>query len=332
MSFKKFFGRSGIYPEESFKLTGESIKSTCSINELKSELIKLEKKPIKEKIEDRMKKYENEYNYQILPYESFIIRLDGMSFSKFTKKFIKPFDINFIKAIALTTRDLVEKFEAETGFTHSDEITLIFNAKCSKEDYNKFSADNLDKSLINIHLFDGQIQKLLTLISSYCSVRFNYHLEQIINNNINKYNSNLINLIKSHSQIFDAQILKFNEINNYEILNYQIWKSVHDCEKNAIFTYAHTFFGSKNIMNKNSQQMIQMLKENNIDWKNIPLYIKYGIYCKKILVNKQIDNNTVIRSEYIFKQFKINYSKENLNMLLNKYWDNMEDNIYLDNL
>jgi tRNA(His) guanylyltransferase len=60
---------------------------------------------LNEKLGDRMKKYESMIDNQIVikPCESFIIRLDGRSFSKFTKKFHKPFDIVFVKAMGLTT-------------------------------------------------------------------------------------------------------------------------------------------------------------------------------------------------------------------------------------
>ncbi len=278
----------------------------------------------KMQIGDRMKQYENEFNYKILPNEGFIIRLDGRSFSRFTKSFSKPFDINFVKAMSMTMRDLVEKFEAQTGYTHSDEITLIFNSI------------NDDELEIKIHIFDGRIQKLLSLTSAYCSVRFNYHLEKIIDSSDFKYNDNLIKVIKSHQQMFDARILKFSKDKMYEILNHQIWRSVHDCNRNAIQTYTYTNYSTKEVMNKNTTEMIEMLKTKNINWNDIPTFIKHGIYCKKILVDKAIgepsNENKVLRSEYVFKQFKINFSTDNLNMLLNKYWDNLDNKIILEEL
>jgi hypothetical protein len=75
--------------------------------------------------------------------------------------------------------------------------------------------------------------------------------------------------------------------------------------------------------------MIAMLKENKqIDWnQDIPLFIKHGIYCKKKLVEKEINGCEVLRSEYVCKQFKINFSDDNLNMLISKYWtDNLTQN------
>jgi tRNA(His) guanylyltransferase len=286
-----------------------------------------------EKLGDRMKRYEADFDLRVCPYESFIVRLDGRSFSKFTKKFTKPFDIVFVKAMCKTMVDLVEKFDIQTGYTHSDEITLIFNSKCSKELFDLFLLGQVEKNDLKIHLFDGRIQKILTLLSSFCSVRFNYHLDKLVSLIPDKYNGDFVNLIKSHMQMFDARMLKFDETIKYEILNHQIWRSIHDCERNAISTYAYTHFGPNKIMSKNCTDMIKMLEEKNIFWQtDVPIFIKHGIYCKKILVEKDIGENKVLRSEYICKQFKINFSDDNLSMLLDKYWLNSDGRLDIDNL
>ena len=235
--------------------------------------LETDKKPLG----DRMKDYEAEMDIlRILPYELFIIRLDGKNFSKFTKGFKKPFDLLFIRAMGLTTMDLVKKFDAQTGYSHSDEITLIFNQRCTKEKYEELCEIG-DKNIIPIHLFDGRVQKNITLISSYCSVRFNYHLANLMNETDLIYDEKFIEIINSHEQIFDARIIKFSQENIHEILNHQIWRSVHDCCRNAISTYAYTHFGSKKIMNKNSSQMIEMLSSIDILWDDVPIFIKHGL-------------------------------------------------------
>jgi len=289
-----------------------------------------------ESLGDRMKKYENNVDSQIIikPTESFLIRLDGRSFSKFTKRFKKPFDVIFIKVMGLTTIDLIEEFEAQTGYTHSDEITLIFNSKCTELQEFEYLESKTKLTKLPNHMFNGRIQKILTLISSYCSVRFNYHLAQLIESSKSEYDSKFINLIKSQKQMFDGRILIFSESTKHEILNHQIWRSVYDCEINAISTYAYTYFGHKKIMGKNSKELIKMLQdEKNINWvQDIPLFIKHGIYCKKNIIDKEINGNKVQRHTYILKELKINFSQENLNMLVNKYWNTKtEEEIIIEN-
>lgn len=94
---------------------------------------------------------------KIDPKSSFIIRLDGRCFSKYTRKLEKPFDSKMKEAMKDTTRDAVSEFGAVTGFTASDEITLIFNGETE-------------------HPYNGRIEKLTTLASAYVSVRFNFHM------------------------------------------------------------------------------------------------------------------------------------------------------------
>lgn len=289
-----------------------------------------------EKLGDRMKRYESIVDNQIVikPCESFIIRLDGRSFSKFTKKFHKPFDIIFVKAMGLTTLDLIKQFDAQTGYTHSDEITLIFNSKCGEDEYLEY----LEKKYQNLltkddkappfHMFNGRIQKILSLVSSYCSVRFNYHLVKLIEPIKETYDTKFVETIESMNAMFDGRIIIFHEAIKYEIINHQIWRSIHDCSRNAVSTYAYTYFGPNKITCKNTQQMIQMmLDEKGLDWSDtsqVPTFIKHGLYCKKILVNKVINGNPSLRTEYVFKQYKIDFSQENLDILLAKYWNDVE--------
>ena len=55
------------------------------------------------------------------------------------------------------------------------------------------------------------------------------------------------------------------------------------------------------------------------------MFIKHGIYCKKILYPPD-------QTQHSRHQFKIHFSPENLDMLLNKYWDNDDLKMDIDNL
>jgi tRNA(His) 5'-end guanylyltransferase len=153
-------------------------------------------------------------------------------------------------------------------------------------------------------------------------VRFNYHINNLLLNCLtNEYSELLINKIKSSEQMFDSRIIVFNELNNYEIVNHQIWRSVHDCHRNAVQSYGYHLIGHKKILNKNNSDMIKMLElEHNIIWNDIPTYLKYGFYCKRELVFNEIGDKKITRSRVTFKNFAINFSKQMLELLLAKYW------------
>ena len=221
-----------------------------------------------------------------------------------------------------TMEDLFKNFNPSTIYSHSDEITMIFPKKCSYDEY--LNEDNN----IPEHIFNGKIQKILSILSSYCSVRFNYHISKIISSTSTStstptskdYSPDFISIVQNHEQVFDARILSFTEDLEYEILNHQIWRSVYDCHRNAIQTYTYYQYSPKEILSKNSLDMIEMLKSKNIIWQNEPTYIKHGIYLKKELNTSIINDKKVIRNKYVFKTFKISFSQKNLDLLFNKIW------------
>jgi tRNA(His) 5'-end guanylyltransferase len=264
----------------------------------------------------------------ILMYVGFIIRLDGNCFSAFTKRLKKPFDLIFIKAMALTTMDLVKKFDAKTGYCHSDEISLYFYKVFTEQKYDELR-ENIERYNIASLFSDGKIFKIITSISAYCSVKFNYHLATLINEfelvNViheEKYNDEFLELINSHEQIFDARIIIFTMDKIYEMLNHCIWRSVHDCCKNAISTYARKYFSCREIDGKNGKEMIVMLSGKGINWDNdIPIFIKHGLYVK---LNTEL--------EYEFKQFKISSTPAYLEMLLCDHWLDTDNGILLNEL
>lgn len=121
---------------------------------------KSQKKQIPNSLGDRMKYYENQFETQINKKDPHVIRLDGHSFSKFTSSLQQPWDLRFLTAMSLTTADLVLKFQATTGYTQSDEITLTF-----------FSLPNNESGEYPILPFSGRIQKLTSLCAGYASAR-----------------------------------------------------------------------------------------------------------------------------------------------------------------
>lgn len=265
---------------------------------------------------DRMKQYERLHETKINPYDYFIIRLDGKSFSKYTKNFLKPFDENFSKAMVNTMNDLMNEFLPKTGYTHSDEISLVFDKSCTKDEFDS----NTNKTT---HLYNGRIIKICTLIASYCSVRFNHHMNELI---INKnYCETLVNKVKNYTAVFDARAIIFNENNKHELCNYFIWRSLYDSYRNAISSYGRQYFNKKDLHKKHAGDIIQMLKEKNIHIENIPIHHLYGVYGKKKTIKKEIIIDDKIenydRQTIINKSFKIICNEEFCDLLLHKTWN-----------
>ena len=278
---------------------------------------------LKLSLKERMKSLEIE-SRQIQPYESFIIRADGKSFSSYTKGLKEPFDTNFINAIVHTSNSLLSEFNGATiSYCCSDEISIIVPRICSIEEYNNLVA--LNKQLPT-HYAGGRQSKIITLVAARCSVIFNKYINEEIKNNLNEYTEKTINKIRKSEAIFDARIVIIPIDSEIELVNNIIWRSNYDCLTNTISTYGRYKLGNKLIQNKNGAEQIQMMKDNNFDFNTVvPNYIKYGILSKKILINI-IDESgdKYIRSKIM--NFSSNIMIENkidvLKLFLSKYYIN----------
>jgi tRNA(His) guanylyltransferase len=276
-------------------------------------------------LDDRMKLIEKKHERRIAPTDGYIIRLDGGNFSNYTNGFIRPFDEQFTKAMMYTTNDLVEKFHAMTGYTHSDEITLIFP-----------NVIEVEENSTKVHQYNGRVRKLLSVMAGFCSARFNHHIIELVTSNSTLYTDEHVKKIKKGMAFFDARDLVFSKDKFHEIVNHMIWRSVRDCHKNAVSTYADCYVGKNRTKGKNTKQKIAMLLEKGHDWATVSTHIKHGIYTKKSLYEiDATDKKTgspvkAIRSKTVNKVFKIKFDPQFIEILFAKYWP--EDTILCEDV
>jgi len=283
---------------------------------------------------DRMKGYEGLVNQypKIPPYKPFAVRLDGHTFSKFTTGFKRPFDQLFQTAMISTMNDLMTKFLPVTGYTHSDEITLVFKQACTKEEFET-------KTNKSTHAFDGKVHKLNSLLAGYCSARFNYHITRLVNQHKDKYTSELVEKINLHEAHFDCRILLFPDEKENDVVNLLLWRSVIDCHRNAVSTYARHLLGHKKVNGLHSGQLIELMEEEKeFNWeKDVPLFYKHGTYAKKelyqteVIVPKTNEKVMATRQRIVNKCFKINFSEKIYELIMAKNWpDDIKDGYGLD--
>jgi len=225
-----------------------------------------------------------------------IVRLDGRAFSKFTRNLKKPFDDNFIIAMARTTADVMDEFHPVTCYSHSDEITLIFGP--------------LSDPSKSTHIFGGRVLKIVTVLAGYVSARFNYHLVNIVNIHEKDYQPKKLEKIREQKAAFDARIVDFGEGKSYELLNHMIWRR-QDSYRNAVAAYATTVLSPKQLKGIHSGDRITLMTQKGIDWESVPLRIKFGFYIKRLLPES---NSIQCRSFYT------KYSNTLLDILLSDSW------------
>lgn len=104
---------------------------------------------------DVMKAFERQHETWLAPALPICVRVDGRSFSTYTRGCEKPFDARVSGAMRAATKALVEETNARLGYTQSDEITLIIQTEPGQTP-----------------LFDGRVQKLASVLASVAAVHF----------------------------------------------------------------------------------------------------------------------------------------------------------------
>ena len=78
------------------------------------------------KLGDRMKYFEQfETERCFNDFLPVVIRLDGRGFSKFTKNFVKPYDLDMAQAMMNVSEKLLKESGALVAYQQSDEISLL---------------------------------------------------------------------------------------------------------------------------------------------------------------------------------------------------------------
>jgi len=218
-----------------------------------------------------MKVYERVLDQSLENHIPYIIRLDGHRFSKFTKGFKKPFDVRIYNAMINTTAELVKEFNSTFAYTQSDEITLVFMPQ--KDQFGQWKN----------YAFNGRVQKIVSLLSGFCSTRFAYHLS------VQTYDSQTEKelLDKIHLAYFDGRIFSIPDAS--EALNNIIWRMT-DAKRNSKNNLGHMHFAQKDVEGLHPGQILEKLLEKGIDWNEMPPAYKWGSFVKKGQYQKLSEN------------------------------------------
>lgn len=201
---------------------------------------------------DRMKMYESQTTQRVLiPRIPVVARLDGHTFSKWTKGLKRPYDKRLSDLMIETTRYMVEKYNANCGYTQSDEITLTWYIEDFKSEM----------------IFKGKVFKLESLMAASASVYFNSRLAEFIPEKAGTLPE------------FDCRV--WNVPSLEEAANCFLWRE-NDATKNSIAMLAQSMFSHKQLHGKNGAQMQDMMVlERGVNWNDSPEFFKRGTYIQR---------------------------------------------------
>jgi len=227
---------------------------------------------------DRMKGYEQSYDTSIMSRVPIIVRVDGKSFSKWTKKINakKPFDLPLSEMMVEAMRYTASNIEGCVfGYTQSDEMTFVIRN---------------DQSLESTPWFGNRVQKICSVVSSMVTASFN--LENVRYNGVNNI---------AH---FDARVFAVPDVQ--EAINCLIWRQ-NDAVKNSISASCYYEVAEKigkktarklmHGLNQNKQQEL-LFQQTGINWNDYPVKFKRGVGTYRITYDTVIDGNECVRSKW----------------------------------
>lgn len=206
----------------------------------------------KDSLGDRLKDYENiETGKRFIPMVPIYARLDGRSFSKFTKGLNRPYCVRMSVIMEEVTKYLVKETGALTGYTQSDEISLCW----------------LQDSYYSEVFFAGKVQKMVSTLSALATAKFvQLALERLPDN------------CASRLPTFDARVFQVSNVT--ELANCFLWR-VQDAVKNSIQMTAQHHFSHKDLQGLNQKDQLEKLESAGVIWGNYPAFFKEGIFVKR---------------------------------------------------
>ena len=204
-------------------------------------------------IGDRMKEYEEVTTAATLTRRvPVIIRLDGRAFHTFSRKLESPYDETFHECMCKTTMDVCKMAQgSRIAYHFSDEVSILVT------DYQTVDTDPY---------FGYSLQKVLSVTASAFTAKF--------------ADACLARGVKWCPPIPQFDCRAFS-IPTADVGNYFLWRQ-QDCTRNSIQSLARSMFSHKQLMNKNSSQMQDMMMEKGVNWDKQPTKIKRGISIFKL--------------------------------------------------
>ena len=209
---------------------------------------------------DRQKAYEmSEAGRMLIPSLPIVCRLDGRSFSKFTKGLKRPYDERMSNLMCATAKFIAEETNAKVVYTQSDEISVVLYT---------------DNPISQV-FFDGRVQKLTSVIASMGTAYFNKHLATYLPEKADKL------------PMFDCRVWNVPTLD--EAANCILWREL-DATKNSISMAAQAYYSHKELHGKNGSEKQEMLFKKGINWDKYPSFFKRGSYFRR--VNKLVKFTT----------------------------------------
>lgn len=224
---------------------------------------------------DRIKQAEVDTDpKRITGMNAYAIRLDGHHFSKYTRGMKKPFDARLNRLMVSVTCALLEQYnDVVTGYTASDEITLIFR-------------ENTPKQIKASH--GGRIQKLASLTAAYATAYFVKLLQEEDFTDIYHFEHRVA--------YFDSRVIRCHSAQMASDCLW--WRHRFDTFRNGVNALGQSVYSARSMHGLCTRDLLARLRKDGIminDYPHQELF--YGTLCKRV----QYQVGTAFRSRVTSK-------------------------------
>lgn len=195
--------------------------------------------------------------------EPVVIRVDGSSFSKFTRNMQRPFDPRMSYAMAEAAKTIVDDFHCRIGYTQSDEMSFLLW--------------HPEQELPH----GGRLQKLASRFAAKATAAFLLKALELFPE-----------AVKKQVPEFDGRAMVFP---NLDLAAKAIaWREL-DARKNAVSMAARALFSANQMNGKSSRDMKAMMLEKGVNFNEYPEYFRRGVYLRRTTIERLLSPEELAR-------------------------------------
>lgn len=188
----------------------------------------------------RMKAYEAATRAVLPPHTYTILRVDGRAFHTYLRSAPRPFDPDFIEAMQHVAQVLCNEAQgAVFAYGQSDEISVLMS----------------DVSPQAQPWFGGVVQKMSSVAAGLATAAL------------------IAKRGPEGLPHFDARVFTVTSIE--AVGDYFLWR-MNDAQRNSISMAAQALFSHKQLHRKSSRDMLEMLKQEGVDFNQYPFAFRNG--------------------------------------------------------
>lgn len=230
---------------------------------------------------DRIKGYEaRETDRRAMRGVPLVARVDGRSFSKFTRGMARPFDSDFADLMVEVAKYLVEQTHARVAYVQSDEVTIVLDPFAPKKDEANGKARDGGFGDTEF-MFDGRFQKLNSVLAGLATARFMKDAVRLWPERCEK-----------QLPVFDARVF---EVPNREEAAWSVAWREFDAVKNAVSMACRAYYGPKEMLGKSCSEMQEMLFQKGVNFNDYPAHFKRGSYVQRKTFLKELAPEVLAR-------------------------------------